>query len=286
MTGLALILVFTAALAHATWNLLAKKAGGGVVFVWLCAATSTVLWAPLILLILVRTWNRLGRMDWVFLVGSGLIHVGYFLVLQRAYSAGDFSLVYPLARGTGPVLSTVAGIALLGERPTTLALFGVGFITIGIFAFSSSGLGTRTTVRRKVFALSLLTGVFIAFYTVWDKHAVAARGIPPLLMEGVTSITRVIALLPLILNKWRQVPEDWLKKRQYAIWIGALNPLAYLLILFAMTFTAVSYIAPTREISILFGALFGAQFLKERDRGRRLTAAALMVLGVICLAVG
>lgn len=285
MTGVALILVLSAAVVHATWNLLAKKAGGGAVFVWLYAATTTVLWAPLTLPTLVRTWHRLGLVDWGFLVGSGFIHTGYFLFLQRAYRAGDLSLIYPLARGTGAALSTIAGIAILGERPKALAVVGAVLVAVSIFAFANSVRAARTGRSNKAFFFGLITGAIIAFYTVWDKHAVASRVLPPLLMEWIASVTRVICLLPFALRNWDSVVEDWRTRRRYAILIGGLNPLAYLLILFAMTSTPVSYIAPSREISILVGALFGVHFLKESDRRRKVIAACAMLLGVLFLAV-
>jgi drug/metabolite transporter (DMT)-like permease len=129
------------------------------------------------------------------------------------------------------------------------------------------------------------TGALIASYTLWDKHAVTARHIPPILMEWATGATRVILLLPLALRNWSEVLTDWNTRRWSAIWIGVLNPLAYLLVLFAMTFTPVSYIAPSREISILFGAFLGGHFLGEGDRPRRLAGAAIMLLGIVCLSV-
>jgi drug/metabolite transporter (DMT)-like permease len=284
VTGFALALVLIAAVAHATWNLLAKKAGGGAVFVWLYAATSTVLWAPPALPVLVKAWHRLDLIDWGFLIGSGFIHMGYFLLLQRAYRAGDLSLVYPLARGTGPALATIAGIALLGEHPTRFAVIGAALVIVSVFAFATSA--TVRAGTSESYCFGLLTGVLIAVYTVWDKHAVSSRALPPLLMEWVTSITRLVCLLPIVLRNWRSVAEDWRVRGWYAIWIGALSPLAYLLILFAMTFTPISYIAPTREISILIGALFGTHLLKESHRTRRLSAVSVMLVGVLFLAIG
>jgi drug/metabolite transporter (DMT)-like permease len=281
----ALLLILAAAVAHATWNLLAKRAGGGAVFVWLYAVTATALWAPVTIPVFVRFWPRMVPIDWVFMIGSGIIHTGYFLLLQRGYRTGDLSLVYPLARGTGPALSTVAAIFLFAERPTALALTGAALIIVSILMFSNP-MGARPAHVREGILFGLAAGVLIAFYTLWDKHAVAALSIPPLLQEWFTSLTRAVCLLPLAWSNWGEVKEDWRTKRAAALWIGALNPLAYLLVLLAMTFSPVSYIAPAREVSILFGALFGAQFLKEGDRSRRLAAASVMVLGVCLLAAG
>src|SRR4030067_3686950 len=110
MTAFALALVLPAAFAHASWNFLAKRAGGGAAFVWLFAALSTLFYAPLAVFIYVWQKPDLGWIQIGFMAGSALIHVGYFLLLQRGYRIGDFSLLYPLARGTGPTLSTTASI--------------------------------------------------------------------------------------------------------------------------------------------------------------------------------
>ena len=252
---------------------------------WLYAVTATVLWAPLTIPVFVRFWPRLVPVDWVFMIGSGIIHTAYFLLLQRGYRTGDLSLIYPLARGTGPALSTVAAIFFFAEHPTPIALTGAGLIVISIVLFSNP-MGARPAHVREGVLFGLATGVMIAFYTLWDKHAVGALSIPPLLQEWFTSLTRAVCLLPLAWRNWSELGEEWRLRRSAALWIGVLNPLAYLLVLFALTFSPVSYIAPAREVSILFGALFGAQFLKEGARKRRMAAASVMVLGVCLLAAG
>lgn len=284
MTGLGLVLVLIAAAFHAFWNLLAKRAGGGAAFVWLYAASSTALWTPVTLVSFLRHRHSLNAVDLWFMLASGLTHTIYFLVLQKAYRFGDLSLVYPLARGTGPALSIVGAIALLGERPKPIAFGGAALIVCAIFMFSKPGSGSAAK-REQAIRLGLLTGTLIAFYTLWDKVAVTKYHIPPILMEWSTSATRVIILLPTALKNQSSVARDWTTWRWSAIWIGVLNPLAYLLILFAMTFTPVSYIAPSREISILFGTFLGGHVLREGENGRRLSGACLMVLGIVCLSL-
>src|SRR5919112_1364638 len=134
MTPLALLLVLTASFFHATWNLLAKRVGeGGAAFVWLAGSFSVIVYTPLAALVLVFQRPHLGLAEYAFMFGSGLLHLGYFLLLQRGYAVGDLSVVYPLARGTGPLLATAAAIAVFGERPSLLALCGVVFIVVGVF---------------------------------------------------------------------------------------------------------------------------------------------------------
>ncbi len=189
MTFFALVLVLAAAVFHATWNLLAKRVGaGGAVFVWLFGAFSVLIYAPLALGVILLQGPHLGPAQLVFMFGSGALHLGYFVVLQRGYAVGDLSLVYPLARGTGPLLATVGAVVLLGERPGVVAVLRDIPdhprrlpVDPRAWGFSGPGLGWGVVY-------GLLTGVFIAAYTLWDKHAVSALLIPPLLQSWATTV--------------------------------------------------------------------------------------------------
>ena len=278
----ALVLVLSAAVVHATWNLLAKRAGGGAAFVWMYAVTSTVLWAPLTIPALVGSWSQLDGWRWVFLVGSGVIHTAYFLILQRGYASSDLSRVYPIARGSGPLLSTLAAVVIYRERPTPAGWAGIGMIVLGILLLARPSAPRHAHASRAV-VYGLLTGILIGLYTVWDKHAVATLAIPPLVMEWITSVTRAVLLAPVAWRQRAQTREDWRTKRRLALAIGALNPLSYLLILIAMTFSPVSIIAPAREISVVLGVVFGVGLLGEGDAALRLSAACLTVCGVVVL---
>src|SRR3954453_12649300 len=176
-----LALVLAAAFAHAGWNFLAKGAEGGAQFVWLCAALGTLIWAPALAGALAV---HPGGFDWAavgLMAGSGALHALYFTLLQRGYAEGDLSLVYPLARGTGPLLSGAAAIALLGERPSALALAGGLIIVAAVFSL----VGRRGSREAVVFAV--LTGVAIAGYTLWDKHAVGPSELSPIIYNWGTN---------------------------------------------------------------------------------------------------
>lgn len=149
MTAFALALVLGAAVLHATWNLCAKRAGGGLPFVWLVGAVICTFYVPVLLTYWHARHPTLAWRDVAWVAGSGVLKIGYSLFLQRAYRSGDFSLIYPLARGTGPLLSTMAAIALLGERPTWLAVAGAVVIVAAIF-FLTGGFDAlvSATVRR------------------------------------------------------------------------------------------------------------------------------------------
>lgn len=288
MTLLALTLILISAVLHASWNLLAKRAAGGVPFIWLFCVVSAIVYFPLAMAVL--WWQKpvLGWAQWGAMLGSLVFHTLYFIVLQRGYKVGDLSLVYPLARGTGPLLSTFAAIVLLGERPSALALAGALLIVGCVFVMAGGGIAATRTDDKVRWALryGLLTGVLIAGYTLWDKQAVAVLLVPPLLLDWFNNLGRTVVLAPVAWKRWAEVKEMWQKYRLEAIGIGVLSPLSYILVLTAMTFTPVSYVAPAREISILMGAILGAKLLAEGDVKRRLWAASGMVLGVAALALG
>ena len=283
MTVAALALVLSSALLHATWNLLAKRASGGLAFVWLFTVLDAILYAPLAIVALVLLRPHIGWLELAFIGGSALLHIAYFLSLQSGYRNGDLSLVYPLARGGGPALATVGAIVLLAERPSALALSGTALIVLSAFVISGTG---RLAGQRRAVGFGLLTAVFIASYTIWDGYAVADLAIHPVLLMWGSGVTRSLLLTPGALARWAEVRQTWRHARREAFGVALLSPLAYILVLVALTFTPVSYVAPAREISILIGTVMGTRLLAEGEPRRRLAAAAGMVLGVLLLALG
>lgn len=286
MTLFALLLILVAAAFHATWNLFAKRSGGGAPFVWLFAALSLALYAPFALALWL--WQRLplSGTAGLFILGTSVLHLGYFLSLQRGYRVGDLSLVYPLARGSGPMLASLVAVALLGERPTPLALAGGALIVVSIFVIAGSPGQSRGRNRRAAFGYGLLTGAFIAAYTLVDKVAVSVLFIPPLLFTWLGEVGRTALLTPLALRRWGEVRREWREHRLEVFVVALLSPLAYILVLTALVYTPVSYVAPAREVSILIGAVMGSRLLAEEGARRRLWAASAMVLGVVLLALG
>jgi drug/metabolite transporter (DMT)-like permease len=283
---LALGLVLVSAVAHATWNFYAKRAEGGPAFVWLFDVVSTLLYAPLALVVVLRPHQELTPIGYVFIVGSAILHLAYFLMLQQGYRIGDLSLVYPLARGTGPMLSASAAIIFFGERPGPLAIAGAALIGVGTFVLAGGGGNLRQASARRAVIFALLTGGVIAAYTLWDKRAVSALGIPPLLLNWTMGLGRVGMLAPYALRQRAKVAAIWQSYRREVLVVATLSPLSYILVLTALAFTPVSYVAPAREISILIGVLLGTRLLAEGHARQRLIAAGAMVLGVVGLALG
>jgi len=286
LTSFALTIVLASAVLHASWNLLAKRASGGVAFVWLITVVSGIAYVPIALAAALIETPSIGLQELVFICGNAVLHICYFLLLSRGYRTGDLSLVYPLARGTGPMLATVAAIILLGERPTPLAITGTTLIGIGVFVFTGGVRVFRDSHARAAVIFALLTGVIIATYTLWDKYAVDTLEIPVLVYDWTGNLGRCLLLTVFLRGNWDDVRMEWQTHRMEAIGVGVLSPLAYIMVLSALTFSPVSYIAPVREISILIGALMGTLLLSEGDVQRRWVAAGVMVLGVVALAVG
>jgi drug/metabolite transporter (DMT)-like permease len=288
VTAFALALILASAVAHATWNLFAKRARGGAPFLWLAFTLSIPLYAPIAIAVLVITGAQIGAIGLLWMFVNAALNVAYGIFLLRGYRAGDLSVVYPLARGTGPVLALVGAILLFGERPTPLAIAGAIAIVAGVLALTGDPRKLRQRGVGIAVAYALLTGVTIAAYTLWDKRAVSVLLIPPIVYEWGANVFRAIILTPQALPRWAEVRAEWASRanRTAALAVASLSPLAYMLVLTALAISPVSYVAPAREIGILFGVLMGARSLAEADIGRRLIAAVLMVGGVIALALG
>ncbi len=286
MSALAIILVLCAALLHATWNFSAKRCYGGVTFVWLYSVIAAIIYAPLIVVLFLTTEVKLGAPQLIFIGVSSALQLVYLLLLTRAYQIADLSLVYPLARGTGPMLATIAAVIFFGERPTPLAVSGAMLIVAGVFFLTGDPRKLRMAGSTGGVALALLTGVTIASYTLWDKQAVSDYYVPPLLLNWGVSLIHSVVLIPVIQPRWAGVQREWRDHRYRVIAVSILAPLAYILVLTALSFSPVSYVAPMRESSVLIGTILGARLLAEGDTRRRLIGAGIIVFGVIMIGLG
>ncbi|MFI6906751.1 SMR family transporter [Nonomuraea sp. NPDC050394] len=284
MNAWALVLVLVAAVAHATWNLLSKKASqaDGLIFLWLVAVASTVMWGPVFAGFLLLTGTSVRWSDVAVVCVSTALHLGYFVLLQRGYRHGDLSTVYPVARGTGPMLASLVAVLFLGERPGIAGIAGIALVGIGVFMMSGGG---RADVRGLGFGLG--TGVFIAAYTVWDAQVVGVFAVAPLVLNYLGEAGRALALTPAMLKGGRRllIGAIWREHRLRVLGAAVLIPLSYLLVLFAFTMAPVSVVAPTREISVLIAVLLGGRLLAEGDLRRRLLAAGVILGGVVTIAL-
>jgi drug/metabolite transporter (DMT)-like permease len=288
VTALALGLVLFSALVHASWNFLLKKSGGGTGIVTAASGLSLIVYAPIAVTAAWVQGYTFHPMHLALMFGSGMIHTVYFLMLDRAYrSGGDLSIVYPLARATGPLLTICVAVLVLGERPGATAIGGALLIGVSALLLTGNPFRWHKSEARHAVGFALVTGFTIASYTIWDKASVATWLIPPLVYDWGCNAFRVGVLLPFTRQRAPgAIQRAWRERRGTVVAIALLSPLSYILVLTAMVFTPVSLVAPAREVSILFAALMGAHLLREGDLVRRVVAAGGMVLGIAGLTLG
>jgi drug/metabolite transporter (DMT)-like permease len=279
----AFLAVLLAACTHASWNLAAKTAVRSRHFVWMYSMASLLIWTGPAIWVLVHTHWHPGPLPWLALVATALLHLAYSLALQSGYRAGDLSLVYPIARGTGPLLSFAGAALLLGERPGWIPLIGVLLVASGI-ALVAELWRPRLQSPRAGILWGLLTGTCIASYTLNDGWAVKYLAISPILVDFTGNLFRAVVLARPALTNVTQVRQEVREFGRAALVVGALGPLGYILVLWAMTMAPISHVAPARELATLVGTYFGSRLLKERIGWSRVAGALCIVLGVICLA--
>jgi drug/metabolite transporter (DMT)-like permease len=293
MPASSLALVILAGLIHAIWNIAAKKAGGDARFAAFTSLLGALIWAPLGIWLGWHVLPGWGWVEWGFIVASGILHVLYYVILLRGYRKADLTVVYPMARGSGPLLSSMVAIMLLGEEITAFGVLGIVAVVTGVF-FIAGGpalfraahdLQKRASVRKGML-YGLLTGVFIASYTVVDGYAVKFMFMSPILLDYYANFVRLLFLLPAVLRDRETTVAHWRAQWKYALVVATISPVGYVLVLYAMTVAPLSHVAPAREVSMLFAALIGGQLLGEGDRLARIAGAALIAFGVMALALG
>lgn len=287
MTPLALGLVLCSALAHASWNFLTKLSEDKLVFSWCFTALASVLYLPLALVFLAAAPPP--AIGWAFVWGTMLLHIVYFYLLNRAYTHSDLSLVYPVARGTGIALIPIAGAAILGEQVSFPAAAAILTILAGVLLVHARGpgklalLGAGATLREPGTRFALATGLVIATYSVWDKRALSF--VPPPVLNYAAFLAQALVAAPLAWRRRPALAREWARRKRAIVAAAVLSPLAYLLVLVALTFSRVSYVAPAREFGIVVGTALGMLALKEPYGANRLLGAALITAGVLGLAL-
>ncbi len=284
MPPVALCAVMLAALCHAVWNLQAKRAAASRHFVWLYSVASLLLWTPVVAAVLLQGRPHFGAAQFLALAGTAILHLLYSLSLQAGYRAADLSLVYPVARGSGPLLSFAGAVLLFGERPGPLAVAGLALIIAGIVLVANLHRALRRTALPGL-AWGAITGVCIAAYTLNDGWAVKVLAVSPFLIDYTGNCFRVFVLSPRALAARGELAREWRAYRLPVLTVATLGPLGYILVLFAMRRAPISHVAPARELATLVGTWFGARLLGEQAAAQRLAGALCIVAGVIGLAL-
>jgi drug/metabolite transporter (DMT)-like permease len=279
-------LIAGAAVAHATWNVTVKRAGTtGPGFLWATFVVGAVVFAPFGITSLIQSHTDLLR--WLgFASVSGALQVGYFFLLQRVYRSADVSIVYPLARGTGPLLSVILAIVVLGERPGPIVLAGAALVVVGVVVIGFVGERGAARVNRSGVLGGLLIGVVIALYTLWDAAAVTVGDMPPVGLYWGSVVFQLILVAVPAIRGWSATKRVSRDHWAAVLIVGILAPLAYMLVLSAIQLAPVSVVAPAREVSVVLVALAGWLLLHEARPAQRLVGATIVLAGVALLALG
>jgi drug/metabolite transporter (DMT)-like permease len=282
MSALALALLFVSASLHALWNLLLKRSQEKYIAMGWQVIISGVFAFVLLLFI-----GLPPRSMWLFAVISMALEAIYFILLSNAYSDNDFSLVYPIARGTAPAFLMLWSVLFLRETLTTGGVIGIIMIVCGMVIIGATSLvqsrGSR--LHRKGIVTALAVALIISVYTLIDGTAVKNG---PALSYGLTMFMMVPVLTTTYNIRrfgWKHFAEAWNGPRIPLISAAILGVVAYLFALFAYTIAPVSYSGAIREVSVVIGAFLGWQFLGEKMGGLRVLGAIVIFSGILVIAI-
>lgn len=289
MTAAAFALVIGSAFMHATWNLLLKRSGRKVAFIWSLGLVASL--GLLIPAVVIGIRDGIGEKALAYGAASGVLHGLYGVALARGYHLGDLSKVYPIARGMGPALVPVGAVLLLDESISLIAAVGIALVVVGIYAVHLEN-GLLSEARHPLRLLmapetqmALLTGVLIASYSIVDKAALDYLSPVTLNLFSMGGHMLILTPLALYIGGFASIRDEWRENGRSALAAGVLAPVGYLMVLAALTTSRISYVAPAREIGIVLGAAMGVLLLREGYGPARVGGAALIVAGVVALAV-
>jgi drug/metabolite transporter (DMT)-like permease len=296
-----LILLLVAAVLHAIANALMKQARDKLAFVWWMLGIFCILCLPSLFFI-----PKFELAAYGIVLASGLLEAVYFLTLSRAYTEGDLSVVYPIARGSAQLFLLLWATLFIGERPSAWGLAGIFAILCGIYIIN---LPSISDWKRPLQSLgtpasrwALLTGILISGYTAIDK--IGIRYFPPFLYLYLTMLVCwcVLALQWMVADRrvalWEEIKgvqtSDWsggvwvwIRQRWFTsiLFAAIFGTTAYLLVLIAMRLSPVSYVGPVREVSVVIGAWIGIRFMAEKGGALRIAASVLVALGIAFIAI-
>lgn len=279
-------IVLIASVAHAVWNLASKyKRGDTVVFVWLYTAASALVLVP-VGAILVATGEQ--KFTWMLLVGvvvSAAFHLAYSLTLQAGYDRAELSVVYPVARGSGPILTMLIATLLLGERLTPLGIIGGLVVILGVLVVAGNPLGNGQRSPLSGVIWGVCTGAAIASYTLWDSYSITELELTPVAYYAGTLLAQTIILAPGVFRRRALLGTSLRADAAPIAIVAVLSPLAYILVLFAMQTSPVALVAPLRESSIVIGSLLATRLFQEGHLARRLTGAVVVMVGIVAISL-
>ena len=273
---LATVLALTAAVLHASWNISVKQSGDKRLALWGQFAIGGALSGVVIV-----AWTLIAGappIAWGWAAVSGATHVPYILLLSRAYDRGDFSMSYPIARGGGALAAALGGVLILHDTISFVSAFGILLVVAGLLILATSG-------SWHVVGAALSVASTIGFYSVVDGHGTRqsnAIGYTLALNVCAAAITtlwvassRRSEMMPAMKNNWKRFSLA-----------GIAATAGYALIMIAYQHAPVGYVATLRESSVVLAAFAGWKMLDEGDHRRRITSAAIVLVGLAVLVAG
>ncbi|HSG41788.1 MAG TPA: DMT family transporter [Anaerolineales bacterium] len=282
MSTLAIFLLFISASLHASWNFFLKRSREKYI-----AMGWQVIFGGVFAFFLLLIFGLPPRSMWIFALVSMLLEAIYFILLSIAYTDNDFSLVYPIARGTAPAFIMLWSVMFLQEELSTGGMIGITLIVFGMIIIGATSLiqNRESKLHIKGVFLALAVALMISFYTLVDGAAVQNGSS---LSYGLLMFTLVPLLTtPYNIRRygWKHFASAWRGERNPIILAGMLGVTAYLIALFAYTIAPVSYSGSIRQVSVVIGAFLGWQFLNEQMGGMRVIGAVVIFIGILVIAV-
>lgn len=273
---LAAFLALLAAVLHASWNIVVKQTGDRFLALWgqfafagSLALTTLIIWTFV---------DGLPNIAWWWSIASGCGHLPYVLLLARAYDKNDFSLTYPIARGAGALGATVLGLIFLDDSLSALSIAGIAVVISGLWVLVSN---QKITNILPALGVAATIGIYSVVDAYGARNSNSVAFALSVFVSGAITIsiwalfTRSSQLRGFIKSSWKPSALG-----------GTMSLVGYSLIVYAFTLAPVGYVATMRESSVVIAALAGWKYLKEDDHKRRLTSAAIVVVGLFVLVAG
>jgi drug/metabolite transporter (DMT)-like permease len=282
MPILAILLLLISAVLHTSWNLLIKQSEDKYIVTWWMVTIGGVF-----AIIALFFTGLPPRQMWTFALVSIFVEATYFITLSYAYHDNDFSLIYPVARGSAPAFLALWSFLFLHEQPTAGGTLGLAFIIGGLLIIGINTLTQAhvTHLHFKGAAVAVFIALLISIYTTIDGAAVKDGFALPYVMSMFAFVP--IPITPFIFREyqWKRIKSVLTSQPIRVPLAGVLGVLAYLMAVFSYSIAPLSYAGSIREVSVVFGALAGWWFLKEKMGGIRLLGAIVIFAGIVIIAV-
>lgn len=288
MTPFVFALVLFSASIHVLWNTFVKQSHDKASFAWLTSMAGSIVLLPIFICCRLVQPGPLNGEVYIWAALSGLFETIYVILLVGAYDKADLSVVYPLSRGIAPLFTWMLGGIFLGDSVSMVHGLAVGVIVLGVsgVSYSARNSSNRGTVMSGIF-LSLAAGCMIAGYHLIDRRAMIMSDPPNpqeyLFLMHLFLSAFITAWIFFGLRSWPEISMEWKRNRKGVFIVGLCTPLAYFLIITALKYGNVTYIAAGRNIGIFISTVVGCLFLKEKVERTRFIGALLIAAGVMGL---